>query len=221
MKKLIYLIIFAGLFFTSCNKNKSAIDVTGIVVLKDQYSQMLPSDGVEVTISLNDKKGQPITTTTDEKGIYLFKDIPMGTYDFTFKKENHPEIPLYSIQILGHGELCTLGTTTISQIPTITATLSDSISDFFGWQGIKVKFNNYNTSKGMTIYAYLSTENNVSKEEYDKKIYINDFIDSYYFNSGTTYLVVYAHSYYGYYDENKNYVNPYEIPISKVIKIEK
>jgi uncharacterized surface anchored protein len=86
MKIIAYsLSIVVLLLFVGATKSADNPPQPGIVVKGAAVYLAKGRDNIAVTLTPGDEKAKPLTTTTDEKGEFLFKNVPVGKYKLTAK----------------------------------------------------------------------------------------------------------------------------------------
>jgi hypothetical protein len=171
MKRLFLLLIVALAF--ACNKNddpqpssQNSADITGKVILFGKAGSCdMFSDhaGVKVSLTLN---GKVKTIETDSKGYFTFQQIPVGTYEIKYEKENFGTYYQYSIKHLG-GAATVLKNMTISEKSTIEYN-SVKLSNYNS-VSISVAVNSGNTNFSCNSYyfqVYMSDSPEVSSSSY-------------------------------------------------------
>jgi hypothetical protein len=139
MKRL-YLLFLAVCAFACNNDNDLAPtqplgDIAGVVTLYGEAGScdLLPDhSGVKVFITIN---GKPKSVLTDSKGYFVFEDMPRGTYEVKYEKENFGTYQQYNIKHLG-GEASVLP----SILMTEASTLEYSSVQMINSSSISIKF---------------------------------------------------------------------------------
>jgi len=217
MKKILILLLVSITIF-ACNKTKMNIDVTGVVLVYDNENKIISSDGVNVTITKADKSGSFLNINTDKTGVYTFENIPSGTYDIIFKKNNCPEITLKSVQILGQGEMQYIEDVHIAEYIDVNISIKDTVISYSNY--IKLTNPNYETNNKFETQIFLSNSQEVSDTNYENIINIS------FNNNGIAlmpYFIINNYQYLVAYCKNDNYLltkmqNDYGVEVNPYLK---
>ncbi|MBN2814233.1 MAG: carboxypeptidase regulatory-like domain-containing protein [Bacteroidales bacterium] len=146
-------------------------DIAGEVKLSDHFhidEKVMP--GI-MPVRLDGQDGLNITTYTNEKGQFVFEDIPYGKYSIAASKEGYYPFPLGPISHLG-GYSATYTQAYLQAIPTFQLEL-DSIT-FMNTVGYQVflKLDGDTLVQtpeywGINVIAFVSSSPDVSKDNYE------------------------------------------------------
>ena len=188
--KNIAFLLIALLIISSCKTEYKELtgSISGNVIAFDEHGDMLPDEITTVTIPDLNKVIQ-----TNTAGFYIIKDIPVGTYKFTYKSPNTEENTKYGVQVTPGETVALLSDITLIQKSSVGISNLQivNINYIFGFAEVSCVIEHQGTDfHSQKVVIFVSSDNNVSKENYDFFKEITTTVASFstiiYFYSGGT-----------------------------------
>ncbi len=172
MRTYICLSVLLTLLIT-CKPDEEIIngDIAGEVKLSDHFHITEKVKPGILPVSLDGQDGLNVTTYTNEKGQFVFEDIPYGKYSIAASKEGYYPFPLGPISHLG-GYSATYTQAYLQAIPTFQLEL-DSITfmNTVGYQVfLKLDGDTLVPTReywGINVITFVSSSPDVSKDNYE------------------------------------------------------
>jgi hypothetical protein len=209
MTQTIFLWVAIVLMFFSCTEKDSEELMNGKGTIKGKVSLYTEFGALEsvqegAVVSVQDGKKE-LHARSNEKGEYLVRDIPLGTYDIVVEKPGYSTFTGYSCKIAGGREPLYLRWALVrpstTKITELTLGISGSIATFTGKVAYKspvplfrlVTF--LSNTPDVSPKKYLSATPTMMSSPSGDKITFDCAFESSLFPSGSTlYAVVYGHT---------------------------